>query len=329
MPGAGGPPGMMKGGSSPYGSGGSPYGGPMGYGQASIQAPTDGSLDHLVIRFLDVDVEPGQTYQYRVRVLMKNPNYDPGNRQKKVARPDDANVEILKGKFVEIGLRVTVPLDVNMYAYDPVAYAEEVKRKYAKEPAVLNLLGNREGDLPVVQMQSWMTQVRLDANKREPVGAWVVGDVPAARGEYIGKKTILTLPMWSAEKLQYLLQELAGKVKVAKAKEQPKGMLVDLTTPNLLVDYEGGKVRTFLNNQDVRDEAAVDMLILTPNGLVVKNSAADMANPERADREKKWRDWIAKVEENTKAAGPTGGEAGDGGKPGFGRGSPGGSPGSN
>lgn len=282
----GGGPGM------PYGPGmpGMP-GGPNQYAQAP-QTDTP-EKDHLLLRFIDPDVQPGFTYQYRIRVKVKNPNF----QRKDVGRPDDALHEILFGDWVRIDTTVTVTSELNLYAADPAKHAEKVREKY-KDANVINLLDNKNGDQPVVQVQQWLEQVNIES-KREPVGTWVVGDVPVQRGEFIGRKQVVSLPMWSAEKGTYILQELP-RYKVWKAKEQPKGLLVDFSTPYILVDYEGGKVRPVVADRRVEDEASSEMLVLRPDGsLTVHSSLEDMADKDRTERNQKWEDWVKAVEEKT------------------------------
>jgi len=289
-----GPAGPM-GGDSTYGSGG-PYGSGASGALQNIQAAVE--LEHMMIRFLDVDVDPGFTYQYRIRVKMKNPNF--GRRD--VGRPSDAKVAILNGPWTEIATKVTVSSDLNMYLADPVKYHEAIVAKY-KDRAVQNLLDNKNGELPVIQIQTWMQQILLDGNKREPLGAWVLGEIPVNRGEFIGKKQLISLPLWSAEKVKFLLQTLP-KYKVANAKEQPKGVLVDFSTSMMCVDFEGGKTKQTFGQRNVEDESAVEMLILRPDGSIfVRNSAQDADEPDRVDREKGWNDWIKRVEDDTKNAG--------------------------
>ena len=280
---------------SPYGSGG-PYGSATSGALQNIQAAVE--LEHMMIRFLDVDVEPGFTYQYRLRVKMKNPNF--GRRD--VGRPSDAIPPILFGEWTTIGTKVTVSSDLNMYLGDPVKYHDAIVAKY-KDRAVQNLLDNKNGELPIVQIQTWMQQVVLDGGKREPLGAWVLGEIPVNRGEFIGKKQLISLPLWSAEKVKFLLQTLP-KYKVANAKEQPKGVLVDFTTSMMCVDYEGGKTKQTFGSRNVEDESAVEMLILRPDGSIfVRNSAQDAEETDRVEREKGWNDWIKRVEDDTKTAG--------------------------
>jgi hypothetical protein len=65
--------------------------------------------DHCLIRVIDVTVKPGESYQYRIRVRMANPNYG----RKDVANPLDALDAELKprdgGKWFEVPGVVTVP----------------------------------------------------------------------------------------------------------------------------------------------------------------------------------------------------------------------------
>lgn len=257
-------------------------------------------LEHMLIRFLDVDIRPGFTYQYRIRVKMKNPNY---NKKTEVARPDDALKEILTGPWVAIGNKVEVPLDHNIYAADPIAYSEKVQKEY-KDVKIRNLLDNRNGEQPVVQFQMWTERVPIENGKSEPAGYWVVAEVPVNRGEYIGHRQLVSLPMWSSEKEKFILQELP-KYKVPGAKDQPKGLLVDFSTQSLVVDYEGGKVKTKLNDRTIEDEAELEIMVLNPDGSVSVKKSGDerKETDDRAKREKAWYDWLEQIRKDTDAAG--------------------------
>jgi hypothetical protein len=313
---------MMQGGpmGPPMGTG-SPYDAPGGYNPTAgvlqeIKAPVE--LEHMLIRFMDVHVLQGHTYEYRIRVKMKNPNY--GLKVPAVSKDSDASQPILYGPYVTITdqrgvpLSVTVPSDANTYLVDPVEYSDKLREKY-KEPQVQQLLDNRNGRLPVVQVQQWLHKVMIE-NSEEPIGTWIVADLPVNRGEYIGRKQLITLPLWSSQKVKYILQELP-KYKVfglPPKKEQPKGVLVDFTTSMLCVDYEGGKLSRVVGDRTIEDEGAVEMLILRPDGSVtVRNSVMDADNPDRVERVKKWDEWIERVKKDTEAAGPLGAPMGGGG----------------
>jgi len=266
----------------------------------ALQVPTNmPELEHMLLRFLDVDVRPGFTYQYRVRIKMKNPNF---KKTAEVARPDDAKQEVLWGPWVTIANQVSVPVDHNVYAGDPVQYAENLRRDF-KDPNVINLLDNKNGEVPVVQFQTWTERVAIDSGKSEPAGYWVVAEVPVQRGEYVGRKQIVSLPMWSSEKIQFILQQLP-KYTVWKAREQPKGMLVDFSTQTLLVDYEGGKTRTKVSDRDITDESDIELLLLQPDGqVVVRSSGVDREDADRKAREEAWKKWLDEIKKATDAVG--------------------------
>ncbi|MBX3398465.1 MAG: hypothetical protein KF873_06970 [Gemmataceae bacterium] len=306
MQGAPTPPPMGSG--SPYDPSGGRFGPAAGVLQ-EIKAPVE--LEHMLIRFMDVHVFQGHTYEYRIRVKMKNPNY--GLKVPAISKESDANDSVLFGPWVSIAdqrgvpLSVTVPADSNTYLVDPVEYASKIRDKF-REPQVQQLLDNQNGRLPVVQVQQWLHKVMIE-NSEEPIGTWIVADLPVNRGEFIGRKQLITLPLWSSQKVKYILQELP-KYKVfglPPKKEQPKGVLVDFTTSTVCVDYEGGKQSRVFGDRSVEDEGAVEMLILRPDGSVtVRNSGVDMANADRVERLKKWDEWIKRVEEDTKNAGQLG-----------------------
>ena len=95
---------------------------------------------------------------------------------------------------------------------------------------IKNLMDERavqEGRKAVVQVQQWTQQIRLDTgNKTEPVGTWVVSDLAVSPGEYIGKRQLVELPLWSAGLGNYVLRELTSGVRVwgvRDPKNQPKG----------------------------------------------------------------------------------------------------------
>ena len=112
----------------------------------------------------------------------------------------------------------------------------------AEEKALNSLLQVKENQA-VVQVATWMEQVRAgDGAKREPVGSWVVAEMPVGRGEFVGRKQFVKLPLWSSESQQYVLREVSDKV--VKGKYQPRGWLVDFSTKSVLVDFEGGRVKT-------------------------------------------------------------------------------------
>ncbi len=278
--------------------------------------------DVMMLRFLDPDTESGHAYQYRVRVRMKNPNY---GKEDKVREKSEAKKALLEGPWVAIPDIAVMPPEAFLYAYDPEEYlkaakttVEEVLSNVAvpKRAAALynmnSLLHHREvssGKQAVVQFQTWMPQVRASADKSEPVGTWVMAEIPVAVGEYIGKRTLVRLPLWSSSVGNYVLRELGGGIKIAgiPADSQPKGWAVNFKTKSLLLDFEGGLLNEKVGNKTVKDAAATDLLILRSDGkLMLKNSARDMADEGRTQRNADWDKWIADVKDRKEVVPGTG-----------------------
>ena len=246
---------------------------------------------------------------------MLNPNY---KQDKLVANPEFAKetYKMLYSKWLQLGQSISVPAESFLYAYDTKSYRDRTAAAYSgpENTSLLNRLQIKDNQA-VVQMAAWMPQVRTDAGtKHEPVGAWVVTEIPVGRGEYVGRKQYVKLPLWSSETQQYLLREVADKIvppKGGKEQPQPKGWLVDFSTKSVLVDFEGGKVKTKVNvtfdakgnvvpqtsSRMVEEEAATEMLIVRPDGkLVVRSSRSDDADENRKDVELRWLEWLKQVE---------------------------------
>ncbi len=284
-----------------------PKGGEPGNNQG-VAPPTD--IEHLLLRFVDVDVQPGRTYEYRVRLRMLNPNF---KQTKEVANPAYATVEHLYSAWAQIDGSLTVPPESFLYAIDPVAFRKKIEDEYpAKDQRDLKERLQAKEHQVVVQMINWMEQIRLDpaGKQREPVGAWVVAEIPVGRGEYIGRKQYLKLPLWSSELNQYVLREAPPEALPTSKKDVkvnlPKGWLVDFTSRSILVDYEGGKVKTNLAGKDIVEDVEPELFIVRPDGKVlVKSVKRDEQDENRKKIVEGWDAWV-KVVETRK--GPTGSE---------------------
>lgn len=82
-----------------------------GGGMGNANFPTS-NADTLMIRALDFTVQPDTTYRYRVRLVIKNPNFKVEN----VAPGIDNKIEELFGPWSEATNPLTVPADVSTYA---------------------------------------------------------------------------------------------------------------------------------------------------------------------------------------------------------------------
>jgi hypothetical protein len=273
-------------------------------------------VDNFLLRFVDCDVTPGRTYEYRIRLRMWNPNF---NQKDMVANPEFAkeSYKTLYSGWIQLSTPITVPAESFLYAHDVKAYRDQVNSTYPPdsketETKEINKLLQVKDNQAVLQVATWMEQVRTDGGKREPVGAWVVAEMPVGRGEYVGRKQFIKLPLWSSEaqpQPQYLLREVGDKV--VKGKAQPKGWLVDFSTKSVLVDFEGGKVKskakvqfdpktgaaTASSEREFTEDVATEVLIVRPDGkLIVRSSVADDADPDRTAITSEWARWVKEIE---------------------------------
>jgi hypothetical protein len=273
-----------------------PGGMPGGEGGVPVMPQID--IEHILLRFIDCDVKPGFTYEYQIQVKMLNPNYGGREQEKYVANPVMARVRSLTGPWVQLQGALTIPNESFIYAYDVAKYSTDTEAEFKDQKELYRKL-RASDDQAVVQAASWLEEVRTEAgNQREPIGGWVLAEMPVSRGAFIGKKTYVKLPLWSAEINQYVLREMpANSVVRGGSKQQPKGWLVDFASKSILIDFEGGKSRMKANNKTYDEEVATEMLIVRPDGKYqVRNSAVDMADPNRTKLMDEWKSWVEKVE---------------------------------
>ena len=336
---AGGPGGPGGFGTPNYGTGmggqqrpGGPDGGALGGqpgpgGRLQAEVPP---IDYTLIRFLDTTVEPGFTYQYRVRVRMKNPN----NNKFKSLSADAAEVETLTGPFVAIPNSIILPPEFHFYAEESKQYVEHGEKlvgEYKNSSPLRKALEVEEvaeGRKAAVQIQRWTENLLIGGStgQKEPVGTWVVADLPVGPGEFVGQRQLVELPLWSSGQQSYVLRETSAGTKIPGV--QLKGWPINFRTNLVLIDFDGGKVTARQDGRTITDDSDSQLLILHPDGsLQVRDSGADAKDRERAERAKVWDDWVAKVRTQAQTPpaglGGQGGRGGPGGQGGFG--GPGGS----
>jgi hypothetical protein len=285
------------------------FGGNGKFGPSGLTAPGKGpmepkggnldnqqvDIDILLGRFVDCEVQPGLAYEYQIQLRMVNPNF---NKPEWVANPNDAKKQILLSPWIPLGRSLSVPTEDFLFAVDRNQYFNDIADQFKGQSAMLRAMQVKDNQT-VLQAVKWMEEIRMEG-KHEPIGGWVVADLPVARGDYIGKKTFIKLPLWSSEANEYVLREVPAAVFKGKDKDQqPKGWLVDFSTKSVLVDFEGGKVagRTPSGKNLPTEEVASEVLIARPDGkLVVRRSLEDVSNQERRDRLSAWEAWVKKVE---------------------------------
>jgi hypothetical protein len=250
-----------------------------------------------LVQFIDVDVEPGATYQYDIQVRFANPNFG-----------EQSGVEfaaVAEGKErVSPWVRtqpITIPNDDFQFSItNQDKFFTTVKS--AKEPHIdteisAKAIGNK---MVPFQVQRFVDTV-VDRGATHYVADWVIAErLLTARGEPIGRKCEIEVMEWNPRKTKYEFYDLQPPPKgVANAKPKiGKGMVVDfrIDPAVYLLDFTGGK-QAYPNPKGgtqpatVEDDSAIDALLLMPDGTMKLRSARE--EPEvmqaRRDRYEQWR----------------------------------------
>lgn len=257
--------------------------------------------DYCLVRFIDVTVKPGFTYEYQMRIVVANPNF----KKTDVAFPRLAEQKELYSPWGP-EQPVTAALAAETYVY-----GVELDDRTLKARAQLDtkLLGDK--DVTFLQVHRWIESTSVNPDQRgalRPVADWSIGDVAVRRGEMIGRIESVKVPMWFPHKKAFdIAVPIASNTKtggILRPPPGPKGIPVSFATENMLVDWEGGKINQSFRgtgekapSRDAREDANVEYLIMTPDGkLHVRNSRADKGEPERKERYDDWERWVKQVE---------------------------------
>ncbi len=248
-----------------------------------------GSPTNSLIRFLDYDpqMRPGFTYEYRLRVVLHNPNY---KLHTQVQDQRFAEVAELKGPWSTPNLRVTLPEEVHIYAD-----AREGK------------IAERETGKAAIQLHKWLPGVRTSTDFH-PVGEWWVEKLLVPRGEYIGRVNETKYIVWVSTAIDPSTNKVG--VDVFKAvKHDPE----NLWTGSLLVDFEtyarlglvipsGGKVNHFYPGKvTYPEDTPTEILFVDEHGrLMARQQHRDREDPERTERFARWETWKQKVMDSLK-----------------------------
>jgi hypothetical protein len=283
---------------------------------AELKKNGRGVPEYCLVRFLDVTIEPGKTYEYRFKIKMHNPNY----KRTDVAFPELAESKDITSKWVGVPERLAVDSALNYYAVDQ----KELDRK-ALPPK--EFAGTWDNALPprlnqvMFQAQRWVDFAYPDPWNRRTgyaVGDWVIAErYPVYRGEYVGQVVKTEVPVWSFVEEKFVLAP-AGR---GRERAIPVVFGDDTQEDNpLLVDFEGGELRhvriepsdagredELKRTKEVTDRAPVEVLLLTPDGkLRVRDSDTDAQDWGRLERHKAWKDHVGELRPKAERSGKPG-----------------------
>jgi hypothetical protein len=272
---------------------GTTQGNPFAAGAGPVVVP-----EYCLVRFLDVTIEPGKTYEYRFKIKMHNPNY----KRTDVAYPEIAVPEdIVSPDWIPVPQRVWVAPELSYYVIDQ----KDVDKKTMAPKDFLKAWGTAAAPKPgqvMFQAQRWADLVYPDLGNRRTsyaVGDWVVAErYPVYRGEYLGQPAKTEVPVWNFPEEKFVLAT-AGK-----GKERTIPVVFGDDTPEnnpLLVDFDGGDLTYYRvipsadedkrpTTTKITDKAPVEVLLLTPDGrLLVRDSDADAQDEDRVKRHDAWK----------------------------------------
>jgi hypothetical protein len=222
--------------------------------------------EYCLVRYFDVHVDPGQTYEYRLQIMLADPASD---KDKETADKQ------LVSSWVQLPGTISIPVEFIFYAVDQ---KELDPKRFPRAEAAGK-------DQVATQLHRWLDEFDpFDSRQPMPVGDWAIAErVLLHAGEYIGGTHSVELPIWSWKDERFIL---ARDPEDRSTNRVPVAFTEENEIAPLLVSYSGGRVEF----RGTREQAPRELLVLMPNGrLVVRNSVADARDPERLQRYHDWR----------------------------------------
>ncbi len=248
----------------------------------------------LLIRFIDVDVQPGETYVYGIRLRVANPNYQ---QFEKVIFPTHAEQKVLYSPWT-ITPSITLADELNYYVSDPhfqvgndlAKLRKEVKKfidvpknprpKESYWPGMDNR--QRTDEQVSFQIHKWVKTFKSRVTDSEVKGGlWAIATrVLLERGQYVETDEIpVAMPKWDSGSGQFVVRKYTPQRKTKKKKTKPYFTGVAFRPPNrqvppLLVDFKGGP----------ETSSAAEALLMTADGrLLVFNEQEDTDTSKSRD----------------------------------------------
>jgi|GEM_PF-279169 len=268
---------------------------------------------HNLVRFIDVEIVPGETYEYRVQIRMGNPNF---KRNKDVASPTYADGADLVSDWSKIPILLSIPEEHSCYLIDQKKEDEKTFKGFTNEDNKRQV---------AMQIHKWFLNTGASTQNLS-VGDWAVADrVSVFRGEFVGRSVIAKVPLWI-----YFFEGFGllppKVVKSGSAVKTGDGILIDFAPDRkdrpdfMLVDFEGpefthDRIKTSaadgkITVSKVEDrDRLIEAYIISPTGqLEVHNILTDRDNIERKEKLNAYRERVKNAEDFMRGATGTAGK---------------------
>ena len=260
-----------------------------------------------MLRFLDLDFQfspAGRTFEYRVRVVLQNPNFGLAA----VSVPEYARDPELRGPWSP-STRLHFPEATYLFA--------DERQRDATDPNK----NDRQQDRVPVQIIKWLGRIPVlgSIDVEEKMGEYWVDRVLAYRGEYVGVSRLANEPpvkLKPGERPQVLdgIKLIVWQATTPDPEtcrmglETMRAVKTDaLFSKTLLVDFDGGRWTRQNYKRPFDEDAPAEMLFVDPatGKMTARTQLKDRENAERVEHNKRFKPWFDAVnkrfEEKAKA----------------------------
>jgi hypothetical protein len=250
--------------------------------------------ERCLVRFLDVGVSPGKTYQYSIQVCMANPNF---GQRAEVRTDEEARKPCLLSAPV-LTEEVRAGPDWHFYVVDQ----SPLETKVAGFKTV-DRLRPVPPDRIAVQVHRWVSDLG-EAGPAPPqlVGDWLIAErLLIKRGELIGKGVVeVEAPVWDATRSTHVLGRL---VRPGKGKGTPA-----VSKTAIPINFAGDSSPVLADFWGTpEDEGYVEALALSADGrLTVRNSCDDSGrtHADGEERQVRYETWRSRLREARRQSPP-------------------------
>ncbi len=261
--------------------------------------------EYCLVRVLDITVQPGKTYEYRMQVKMGNPNY--GRRD--VANPSYAQDAVITSDWFQVPTPMSVDPDLYYYAVEQKDLDADEKVHF--RPNNSYAYYNKDKAV-ILQAHKFLAEAPLKGSNPIRVGEWVIAErLKIERGEYVGRSANVEVPFWKYTLEDFTLAYDAStrtklndtpKVEVqfgynSLNANQPEAVLVDFENGSHSYERVAERINDEVKTRKVSDHSATEVLIINPDGRLALIEGAEDAKPDsfRSERLKKVRARILEV----------------------------------